>query len=101
MPKNTPPPICPKCSRPMRFVLVKTGGRKFRCVDCDVTGLLKLPEVTQLLTVELSHPELNCLRWLWRWSSGYSQSVRRGVRIVSLSGYNKRSLVPGPLGDQS
>jgi hypothetical protein len=25
-------------------------GRKFRCVDCDVTGLLKLPEVTQLLT---------------------------------------------------
>jgi hypothetical protein len=55
MPKNTPPPICPKCSRPMRFVLVKTGGRKFRCVDCDVTGLLKLPEFTQL-TGELRHP---------------------------------------------
>jgi len=53
MPKNPPPPICPKCSMPMRFVLVKTGGRKFRCVDCDVTGLLKLPEVTQLLSGEL------------------------------------------------
>ncbi len=54
MPKNSPPPICPKCSMSMRFVLVKTGGRKFRCVDCDVTGLLKLPEVTQLLTGEAS-----------------------------------------------
>jgi hypothetical protein len=53
MPKNPPPPICLKCSMPMRFVLVKTGGRKFRCVDCDVTGLLKLPEVTQLLSGEL------------------------------------------------
>ena len=56
MPKNSSPPICPKCSMPMRFVLVKTGGRKFRCVDCDVTGLLKLPEFTQLLTGELRHP---------------------------------------------
>jgi hypothetical protein len=55
MPKNSPPPICPKCSMPMRFVLVKTGGRKFRCVDCDVAGLLKLPEFTQLLTGELRH----------------------------------------------
>jgi Fumarylacetoacetate (FAA) hydrolase family len=56
MPKNPPPPICPKCSTSMRFVLVKTGGRKFRCVDCDVTDLLKLPEVTKLLTGELRHP---------------------------------------------
>jgi hypothetical protein len=100
MPKNTPPPICPKCSRPMRFVLVKTGGRKFRCVDCDVTGLLKLPEVTQLLTVELASraklPLLAMAMFAWIFPS-----VRRGVRIVSLSGYNKRSLVPGPLGGQS
>jgi len=89
MPKNTPPPICPKCSMPMRFVLVKTGGRKFRCVDCDVTGLLKLPEVTQLLTVEIKAsraklPPLAMAMVVW-----ISQSVRRGVRIVSLSGYNK------------
>jgi hypothetical protein len=37
--KNLPPPICPKCSEPMRFMLVKTGGRKFRCIDCDVPDL--------------------------------------------------------------
>jgi hypothetical protein len=36
MPKNSPPPTCPKCRMPMRFRLVKTGGRKFRCIDCDV-----------------------------------------------------------------
>lgn len=86
MPKNTPPPICPKCSGPMRFVLVKTGGRKFRCVDCDVTGLLKLPEVTQLLTAELASraklPPLAMAMVVW--------IFRRGVRIVSLSGYNKQ-----------
>lgn len=97
MPKNTPPPICPKCSRPMRFVLVKTGGRKFRCVDCDITGLLKLPEVTQLLTVELASraklPPLAMAMVVW--------IFRRGVRIVSPSGYNKCILVPGPLGGQS
>ena len=42
----------PEMQQAMRFVLVKTGGRKFRCVDCDVTGLLELQEVTQLLTVD-------------------------------------------------
>ncbi len=34
----------------MRFMLVKTGGRKFRCIECDVPDPLKLPEVTKLLT---------------------------------------------------
>lgn len=100
MPKNTPPPICPKCSRPMRFVLVKTEGRKFRCVDCDVTGLLKLTKVAQLLTVELASraklPPLAMAMVVWIFPS-----ARRGVRIVSLFGYNKRSLIPGPLGGQS
>jgi hypothetical protein len=33
----------------MRFMLVKTGGRKFRCIDCDVPDPLKQPEVTKLL----------------------------------------------------
>jgi hypothetical protein len=97
MPKNSPPPICPKCSMPMRFVLVKTGGRKFRCVDCDVTDLLNLPEVTKHSHGRIKSSGLNCFRWLWRWSSGYTQSIRRGARIVSLSGSNKRSLVPGLL----
>jgi hypothetical protein len=56
MPKNSPPPACSKCGKPMRFVLVKTGGRKFRCIDCDVEDPLKSPEVTKLLTGELRRP---------------------------------------------
>jgi hypothetical protein len=36
MAKNTPPATCSKCGKPKRFVLVKSGGRKFRCIDCDV-----------------------------------------------------------------
>jgi hypothetical protein len=35
MPKNPLPPRCPKCREFMHFVIVKTGGRKFRCFDCD------------------------------------------------------------------
>jgi hypothetical protein len=37
----------------MHFVLVKTGGRKFRCIDCDVPDPIKLPEVAKLLAGEL------------------------------------------------
>jgi hypothetical protein len=50
MAKNTPPPRCPKCKKPMRFVLVKTGGRKFRCMDCDGEDPLKSPDMAKLLT---------------------------------------------------
>jgi hypothetical protein len=57
MRKNSPPPTCSKCNKPMRFTLVKTGGRKFRCIDCDVPDPLQLPEVTNLLTGELRPPE--------------------------------------------
>jgi hypothetical protein len=57
MAKNTPPPTCPKCSKSMRFMLVKTGGRKFRCVDCEVPDPLKLPEVTKLLKGSLRPSE--------------------------------------------
>jgi hypothetical protein len=57
MPKNPPPPTCSKCRKPMHFMLVKTGGRKFRCVDCDVPDPLRLPEVAKLLTGELRPPE--------------------------------------------
>jgi hypothetical protein len=39
----------------MHFMLVKTGGRKFRCIDCDVPD--PLPEVTKLLAGELRRPE--------------------------------------------
>jgi hypothetical protein len=57
MPKNPPPPSCPKCSNPMSFMLVKTGGGKFRCTDCEVPDPLRLPEVARLLTGELRRPE--------------------------------------------
>jgi hypothetical protein len=48
--KNPPLSTCSKCNKPMRFMLVKMGGRKFRCIDCDVPDPLHLPEVTKLLT---------------------------------------------------
>jgi hypothetical protein len=41
----------------MHFMLVKTGGRKFRCIDCDAPDPLKMPEVKKLLTGELRPPE--------------------------------------------
>jgi hypothetical protein len=53
MPKNAPPPICPKCHKPTRFMLVKTGGRRFRCIDCDGDDPLRSSEVAKLLTGEL------------------------------------------------
>jgi hypothetical protein len=58
MPKNPAPPTCPKCRKPMHFMLVKTGGRKFRCIDCPVADPLKLPEVTKLLTVRIATAEM-------------------------------------------
>ena len=48
IPKNPAPPACPKCRKQMRFMLVKTGGRKFRCIDCDLTDPLKIPDGTVL-----------------------------------------------------
>lgn len=49
MPKNPPPPICPKCRKPMHFVTVKTGGRKFRCIDCEVPDPLQATKGAKLL----------------------------------------------------
>jgi hypothetical protein len=34
----------------MKFMLVKSGGRKFRCIDCDMPDPLRLPEVEELLS---------------------------------------------------
>jgi tRNA(Ile2) C34 agmatinyltransferase TiaS len=56
MAKNTAPPTCPKCGKPMRFMLVKSGGRKFRCIDCEVPDPLKTPEIKKLLIGELKKP---------------------------------------------
>ena len=53
MPKNTPPPICSLCSKTKRFLLRKTGGRKFQCLDCEGDDPLRSAEVAKLLTGEL------------------------------------------------
>jgi hypothetical protein len=58
MPKNSPPPVCPKCKKPMRFLLRKNiGGRKFQCLDCAGNDPLRSPEVAKLLIGELRPPE--------------------------------------------
>ncbi len=45
MPKNPPPPSCPKCRKPMHFIIVKTGGRKFQCVQCDGVDPMRMPDI--------------------------------------------------------
>jgi hypothetical protein len=57
MPKNTSAPMCPKCRKAKHFVLVKTGGRKFQCFNCDGGDPLKSPDVAKLLAGELSSCE--------------------------------------------
>jgi hypothetical protein len=56
MAKNTPPPTCKKCGKPMRFMLVKTGGRKFRCIDCDSPDPMHEPDLNKLLSGALKPP---------------------------------------------
>jgi Zn ribbon nucleic-acid-binding protein len=53
MPKNIPPPACPKCRKSMQFLLWKTGGRKFQCPDCGSHDQLLSPKVAKLLAGEL------------------------------------------------
>lgn len=48
MPKNTPPPTCKTCGKPMSWLVVNTGGRKFRCIDCDGPGASKSSEALNL-----------------------------------------------------
>jgi hypothetical protein len=55
MRKNTPPPDCPNCKKPMKFVLVKTGDRKFRCLDCQGQDLSQSPDVLSLPTGSQAH----------------------------------------------
>jgi hypothetical protein len=49
--------MCSKCRKPMHFMLVKTGGRKFRCIDCDVPDPLRSQQLAKLLTGELQPPK--------------------------------------------
>jgi hypothetical protein len=57
MPKNPPSPICSKCNKPRRLMLVNMGERQLRCIDCDGPDPLRLPEVTKLLRGELQPPK--------------------------------------------
>jgi tRNA(Ile2) C34 agmatinyltransferase TiaS len=57
MPQNPAPPACPKCGKPMHFIIVKSGGRKFRCVRCDEVDPLRLADVQALTRSELYPPK--------------------------------------------
>jgi hypothetical protein len=58
MPKNPPPPACPKCKKPMQFLLCKNiGGRRFQCLDCEGNDPLQSIDVAKLLRGELWRPE--------------------------------------------
>ena len=67
----------------MQFMLVKTGGRKFRCIDCDGGDPLRLPEVKKLLSGALRPPEssLACFR---EWHSEDNGEIvsRSEVRVL-------------------
>jgi hypothetical protein len=41
----------------MRFAVVKTGGRKFQCVDCHGFDPLRSPNVINLFEGELQPPK--------------------------------------------
>jgi hypothetical protein len=58
VPKNAPPPLCPKCHKAMRFLPRKSsGGRKFQCLDCDGLDPLKNDKATGWLKGELKPPQ--------------------------------------------
>ncbi len=57
MPKKSPRPICPKCGKPMHFVIVKTGGRKFRCIKCDDIDPMQVPDFQAWANSELRPPK--------------------------------------------
>ena len=58
MPEKSISPACPKCRKPMHFLSVKTGGRKFRCVRCDDIDPLKLADIQGWLMGELQPPKV-------------------------------------------
>ena len=58
MPKNPPPPACPNCNKPMHFIVVKTGGRKFRCINCDGVDPMRLSDMQSWIKNELQPPRL-------------------------------------------
>jgi len=73
MPKNTPPPTCKTCGKPMKWLPAKTGYRKFRCIDCDGPDPLKSSE-----TLKLSWGAFERLKSVER-LKGYAQTARENV----------------------
>jgi hypothetical protein len=39
----------------MHCVVVETGGRKFRCIECDDLDPLQIPDVQAWINSELGH----------------------------------------------
>ncbi len=61
MAENLPPPTppsCPKCRKPMHFIVLETGGRKFQCVQCDGGDPMRLSDVQAWIKGELQPPKL-------------------------------------------
>jgi hypothetical protein len=56
MPQMQPyPPVCPKCSKPMKLMLAKEveGGRKFRCIGCGEPDPMQDVKLDRWLNGEL------------------------------------------------
>jgi hypothetical protein len=48
------PPLCPKCHKAMRSMLVKElGGRKLQCTDCDQPDPMRSADTQAWLNGEL------------------------------------------------
>ena len=57
MAENLATPTCPKCRKPMHFIVLKTGGRKFQCVQCDGDPL-QMSDIQAWIKGELQPPKL-------------------------------------------
>jgi hypothetical protein len=58
MAENLATPTCPKCRKPMHFIVLETGDRKFQCVQCDGVDPLRLSDIQALMKGELQPPKL-------------------------------------------
>jgi hypothetical protein len=61
MAENLPPPTaptCPKCRKPMHVIVLKTGGRKFQCAQCDDADPLEMSDIQAWIKGELQPPKL-------------------------------------------
>jgi hypothetical protein len=58
MPENSTPLTCPKCRKPLHFVIiVETGDRKFQCIQCDDADPLRMSDIQAWIKGELQPPK--------------------------------------------